>query len=337
MRTDVKVGSVIAIVLVLVGVWFFVVRDRGREKRGPEPSAPVAAGDQRTGQEPNVPMTTAPPVRPAYVEPEQPQTPTERESATTLPSGSSERVRVGYLPERPGESEADTTVALRPQEPSAERPLDWWQTGRNVPSRVGPTPTPPEPTLQPTVAVRPPAAAGTYRVKEGDSYWSIAKQQYGDGSLYTLLEKANPNVPASALKPDMTILLPPKPESSPRQEPSAPALTPGTIHLDVAGEDRYYVVRKGDSGFWGISIAVFQTPRYWKQIADLNPGVDPSALKPGQKVRVPKQPAEAALAAEPARRSEEPLTPLSARSSGSGVAGTGAPRKLTLPDGRVFD
>lgn len=32
------------------------------------------------------------------------------------------------------------------------------------------------------------------RVKDGDTYWSIAQQHYGNSNLWTLLIKTNPNI-----------------------------------------------------------------------------------------------------------------------------------------------
>lgn len=109
-----------------------------------------------------------------------------------------------------------------------------------------------------------------------------------------------------------------------------------TLPTDVDGETggRYYVVRKGDNGFWAISKAVFRTPRRWQEIAALNPGVNSARLKPGQKVWVPKIAVETVLRT----RRERPLPTLRATAAVPPAwGGIGAPGRTALRDGRIFD
>ena len=47
-----------------------------------------------------------------------------------------------------------------------------------------------------------------------------------------------------------------------------------------------YVVKKNDS-FSTISSRLYGTQKYWQQIQDLNPNVDPMKLKVGSEIRVP--------------------------------------------------
>lgn len=64
--------------------------------------------------------------------------------------------------------------------------------------------TNPAPTAQPAAAAKPadaaPAATGAnpytqwYEVQKGDTLWKIAKEHYGDGSLYPEIFKANQDV-----------------------------------------------------------------------------------------------------------------------------------------------
>ena len=75
-----------------------------------------------------------------------------------------------------------------------------------------------------TEAVQP----RTYTVKKDDSLWKIAEEFYGDGSQFTLIEKANKDIlkGSKKLMPGMKLVIPPKPEKAP---PAAGAAgTPAT-------------------------------------------------------------------------------------------------------------
>lgn len=68
-----------------------------------------------------------------------------------------------------------------------------------------------KPKETPKPAPQPSATGGTtYQIQPGDSLWKIAQQHYGDGSLYTLIEKANPTL-GKLLRVGTSIVIPPKP------------------------------------------------------------------------------------------------------------------------------
>ena len=50
MRTEVKVGLVIALVLVVVGLWFFVFRDDGDQQPGEKPAEQATAEQPEQGE-----------------------------------------------------------------------------------------------------------------------------------------------------------------------------------------------------------------------------------------------------------------------------------------------
>jgi nucleoid-associated protein YgaU len=56
----------------------------------------------------------------------------------------------------------------------------------------------------------PPPSPGlrSYRVKNGDSYWKIAKNELGSATRFREIEKLNPDLPSSRLSPGRTIWLP---------------------------------------------------------------------------------------------------------------------------------
>jgi nucleoid-associated protein YgaU len=126
-----------------------------------------------------------------------------------------------------------------------------------------------------------------YKVKKGDTFWQIAKREYGDGSLGEKLKDYNKAVApdAARLAIDSELRLPPldvlKPgaaaapagEAIAAAKPAAPR-APAT-----------YTVRKGDTAY---AIARKQGVK----VADLlqqNGIKDPAALKPGQSIRIPSK------------------------------------------------
>ena len=69
-----------------------------------------------------------------------------------------------------------------------------------------------------------PAGTTVYVVKEGDKgLWGIAEKLYGDGTLYGVIQKANPNVNSNALRVGQRLIVPPKPTGAPAVGTTAPA------------------------------------------------------------------------------------------------------------------
>jgi nucleoid-associated protein YgaU len=57
--------------------------------------------------------------------------------------------------------------------------------------------------------------------------------------------------------------------------------------LKPAGEERVYVVKAGDAGFWAIAQEQYGDGKYWTLIKNANPGVESNALKAGMKLKLP--------------------------------------------------
>ena len=63
--------------------------------------------------------------------------------------------------------------------------------------------------------------------------------------------------------------------------------------IDAGERARVYVVAEGDVGaFSGIAKKVYGDAKYWRLIAEANPGVDPRTLQPGDELFIPPLPAE---------------------------------------------
>ena len=310
MRTEVKVGLVIALVLVVVGLWFFVFRGEG--DRQPAEKPPEQAAQQPGQGEPRMAVVERSREEPA----QEPAPAAPGSEAAEVPLTYSPGVGTGTPAETPAESAA------------AEESPAWWETAP-PPSRVTPTRTGAPSTPAATTWTPATSQERTYRVKSGDTYWGIAKSEYGDATLYKLLVAANPNIPPKSLAAGMTVKIPSRPEKSATVETARPAAE-GTTLVDVDAGRRYYVVKKGDNGFWGVSIAAFNTPNRWKEIEALNPGVNARSLKPGQKLLLP----EGAVAATAERTAPARLA---AAKTPRGWSGSGAPSREARPDGRLFD
>ena len=127
------------------------------------------------------------------------------------------------------------------------------------------------------------------KVQAGDSYWKIAKSEYGDGSLAEPLRDYNKAVAPDAAKLALNseLRIPPvevlRPGSAPRAtgEESAvrvaqearPAARAASVHTVQKGETAYGIARKQ-----GVKVA---------ELLQANGIKDPAMLKPGQALRIP--------------------------------------------------
>ena len=132
-------------------------------------------------------------------------------------------------------------------------------------------------------AVQPPRRIQTlppgyilHHVTPGDTFEAIAEYAYGDRALWPHIADANPDVADDGLRGGDELLLP-----WPPPRPDVPVMT---------SEKTTYVVRAGDLGYWQIAKEVYGDGRFHPLIAAANPGVNPMALRPGQKLRIPLRP-----------------------------------------------
>lgn len=243
MRTDVKIGLVVGLLIVIAGV-VFVASNDGKPQGDPDEVAKDTPPAETDSNKPEY----GPAPGPAAVQP----------GEIVIPSFGSERSITRTGPDtRPAVVSTDRTV----------RPI--------VP-------------VVPTLRIdEPPRVTRIHTVRQGDTLWGIAKAEYGDVRLVSLLLKANPDVKAKNLKIGQKLKVPPKPVSI------RPTAAGGSI---VAGrtlksDEMIYKVQAGDKkGFWGIAQKKYGHGKHMTLIAGRNPKVNPRKLRIGQILVLPPLP-----------------------------------------------
>lgn len=123
--------------------------------------------------------------------------------------------------------------------------------------------------LFPAAGRDPASARETYRVKTGESLWSIAAAQFGDPLQWPLIYQAN----RERIKdPDLIY-------------PNMELVIPSGLLSD--GE-RSYLVKSGDT-LWAIARSIYGDPSRWRRIYDANRDrIDaPALIRPGQQLFIP--------------------------------------------------
>jgi len=77
------------------------------------------------------------------------------------------------------------------------------------------------PIAPPGVGIASVGIRRTYTVKQGQGYWAIAQEVYGNGKYWTIIQTANPD--KQTLKPGMVLVIPDLPSPTRAGTPAAPA------------------------------------------------------------------------------------------------------------------
>lgn len=143
------------------------------------------------------------------------------------------------------------------------------------------------PTAEPTkIAVEKSTnpVAGTYKVKAGETLWSIAEKQYKDGYKWVEIAQANNLSNPNVIHSDLSLKLP-------KIETEAVAQNPEKADTQMnapnqAGE-RTYTVTKGDD-LWDIAVKQYNNGYRWVDIARANNLVNPNTIHSGNVLKIPR-------------------------------------------------
>jgi nucleoid-associated protein YgaU len=150
--------------------------------------------------------------------------------------------------------------------------------------------------LRPGTPAPPPGGEGAYVVKEGETLWSIAEKQYGDGIYFVRIAEANPTMgDPQKLRPGQKLVIPKLTVASgmTATRPAQPAkvLSPG---------QKSYKVVQGDL-LWDIAVREYGDGSLYPVIVEANPGlVDPNHLPVGKEIIIPSRSHAEAIVRKPA-------------------------------------
>ncbi|HUU83452.1 MAG TPA: LysM peptidoglycan-binding domain-containing protein [Phycisphaerae bacterium] len=318
MRTDVKVGVVLSLIIVVAAGWYFL-RTGSQESNIPvdteatvadaeapvEPPPPVVrrnsrptppaetdrtafeSTDQADETSPAIPDTAV-----AAAPGAQPTTAGDRLS-DLLPfgrdtAGTTDRTDASPSTGQSAATESTTEVtddtASGDEEDATPRPRRARSRRPGQLARSGAAPTAGPATTgaqtpsNPPLAATPKPAVRTHTVERGDTFSILAEVYYGSQGHTNFLIQANPQVKDPNRLLVGTVINIP-PLDRPARTPPAPA-----------GEGTY-LVQEGDS-FYGIAREALGDANRWQELLALNSSVvdgDPTNLRPGQVLKLPQK------------------------------------------------
>ncbi|HEV8291036.1 MAG TPA: LysM peptidoglycan-binding domain-containing protein [Tepidisphaeraceae bacterium] len=165
----------------------------------------------------------------------------------------------------------NSTAIRAPQAPARETP-----TARESSTLAEPPPTPTGPRR--------------YTIKNGDTFWLIAKAEYGNGAYFSHIQRANPGIDPGRIKAGDSIILPDKNEVI--AAAPATARQPSAADLTNIDPTKQYRVQAGDN-LSSISKKLYGRFDKWAQIYELNKeliGPNPGALKRDMILALPEPP-----------------------------------------------
>ncbi len=304
MRTEVKIGIIVGLIVIGLSVIFFV-------NQAQEAGGEIARELPMDSPEERVAPPSARPAGPR-AQPRAERRPIPRRpSPTDVARRPAARAAPGERPARstPGDASPRSTTPLVGQPRPTTQPTRAVPTPRTPvtparrPTRQPPVarrtdgtarPIPPTPGRRPADAgarrraaettprraapgraTTPAAARGTRRhtIVIDDSLWSIAVQYYDDGTLWPHIKAANPELDERRLPVGQIIVIPPlvdarRPVERTERTP-APAPPPARDTEQPPVRRATYVVERGDT-LTKIARNILKDPTRWREIWELN-------------------------------------------------------------------
>ncbi|MCJ7827740.1 LysM peptidoglycan-binding domain-containing protein [Patescibacteria group bacterium] len=120
--------------------------------------------------------------------------------------------------------------------------------------------------------ITPDGLPKTYQVKENDSLWKIAQNNYGSGYNWVDIANANNLAQPNDLEKGQQLTLP-------KVAVKQPVITQPTVTGESITSTEY-TIQKGDS-LWTIAVRAYGDGYRWTQIAENNDLVNPNLIHPG--------------------------------------------------------
>jgi nucleoid-associated protein YgaU len=320
MRAEVKVGLIVgAVAIAGAAIWWFsgnsdelgsipfdkqsmdassapdtaLAGDVSPTPSGPRRTVdPAANRRDRTSATPRPARRTEPPPTPREAE-----TQLEQPPATARP-GPEVTPPPTAPPDEPASSETpqqDSSAAPRPAETPgtpARRLEDNGEPSTRIDApRLRETPArEPE---RPRSRLPEPAEMKTYTIQRADRLIDLAREEYGDGSLWKAIKAVNPGLDENRLIIGATIYIPTEADArrlvqAERDRQTPPPPTPRGEREEPASRQATYVVAPGDT-LTKIARNVLNDGTRWREIFELNRDQldSPDILRVGMELRLP--------------------------------------------------
>jgi len=155
-------------------------------------------------------------------------------------------------------------------------------------------------------------SSSQYTVKDKDTLSSIAQNVLGSSSRWVEIAKLNPNINPNQIKAGMVLNMPSQDGAATTAAPLSTSAIQNTTNSDKAGSAnnvKKYKIQPNDT-LSGIAEKTLGSAARWKEIAALNPGLDPKNLKIGFEIIVPAIPGQKDSSNEPIVKISSPLDAL---------------------------